>query len=568
MSSFNELQIKTLEERLERLTEEYEKASKAYNIELDDTKRLRIQRGIDGLADEIKAVESELEALKTGKPTVSNDPVLSNQNRSTQTGKFGVLLGGLLAAVGLVALIYLYFSQQAPSAVPTQPDSSQTQTNTLAATDTTTPPPALPTETPRQPLTETPTPEPLTPTNTPTPLSANNILTIWEGNFSDASLWNTNQAYWGTIRFPDINGDGKNDLCARGVDGIICAISDGSTFTGLSNWESSFSNDNGWLGDPAYWGTIHFPDVNGDGKADLCARGFYGILCAISNGSIFTGLDTWQGNFSDDNGWDTNPAFWGTIRFPDVNGDGRDDLCARGKDGILCATSDGSTFTGLGTWQGNFSDDSGWDTNPAYWGTIRFPDVNGDGKADLCARGKDGILCAISDGSTFTGLDTWQGNFSDDNGWDTNQAYWGTIRFPDVNGDGKADLCTRGFYGILCAISNGATFTGLDTWQGNFSDDNGWDTNPAYWGTIRFPDVNGDGRDDLCARGKNGILCATSDGATFTGLDTWQSNFSDDSGWDTNQAYWGTIRFPDVNGDGKADLCARGIDGIICRIFE
>jgi hypothetical protein len=35
-------------------------------------------------------------------------------------------------------------------------------------------------------------------------------------------------------------------------------------------------------------------------------------------------------------------------------------------------------------------------------------------------------------------------------------------------------------------------------------------------------------------------------------------------GWDTAVGYYGSIRLGDVNRDGRADLCGRGINGLRC----
>lgn len=55
-------------------------------------------------------------------------------------------------------------------------------------------------------------------------------------------------------------------------------------------------------------------------------------------------------------------------------------------------------------WGGNsaYSDLSGWGSW-ASWGTIRFPDITGDGRADVCGRDAGGIYCGTSDNTTFVG---------------------------------------------------------------------------------------------------------------------------------------------------------------------
>src|SRR5690606_8023468 len=136
-----------------------------------------------------------------------------------------------------------------------------------------------------------------------------------------------------------------------------------------------------------YYGTIAFPDVNGDGRADLCGRGAGGVWCATSTGGSFTNLSLWNSSFSDGNGWNTGPEYYETLQFPDVTGDGRADVCGRGAGGIWCAASTGSSFVDIALWNSSFSDANGWNAGPEYHGTLQFPDVNGDGKADVCGRG-------------------------------------------------------------------------------------------------------------------------------------------------------------------------------------
>ena len=41
-----------------------------------------------------------------------------------------------------------------------------------------------------------------------------------------------------------------------------------------------------------------------------------------------------------------------------------------------------------------FSDYAGWNTFDGYWKTIRMPDLDGNGHADVCGRSSAGIHCA------------------------------------------------------------------------------------------------------------------------------------------------------------------------------
>jgi hypothetical protein len=368
------------------------------------------------------------------------------------------------------------------------------------------------------------------------------------GVASDANNWGSAPEYWHTIQFPDVNGDGKADYCARASDGIHCALASLShgtaSFDNDHVWIANFDDASGWNAGPYYWGTIQFADVNGDGKADVCGRGGGGIYCALSNGSGFGSASLWNGDPSDAHGWWTGPQYWATIQFPDVNGDGSADYCARGSGGIRCALSNGANaFTGDHVWRAEFGDGS-WDVGPEYWGTIQFVDVNADGNDDVCGRGFSGIYCALSTGTGFGAPTLWNGDFSDANGWNAAPYYYATIRFPDVNGDGRADVCGRGGEGVYCATSNGSAFVSTALWDADPSDGNGWAGGPQYWATLQFPDVNGDGKADFCGRGGDGVRCSVSTGSSFTNNREWNTDYSDANGWAGSPSYWSTIQFP------------------------
>jgi hypothetical protein len=359
----------------------------------------------------------------------------------------------------------------------------------------------------------------------------NVTTTFANADYSDANGWNQPQ-YYETIRYPDINGDGATDICGRGGGGIWCAVDDGKGhYVNDALLAPAFSDANGWAA-PQYYSTIDFPDLDGDGKADVCGRGGGGVWCALSSGTTFGAPTLWNGSYSDANGW-AQVQYYSTLQFPDVNGDGKADVCGRGAAGIWCALSDGTSFGATTNWIANFTDGFGWG-QPQYYSTIRFADVNGDGKADVCGRGGGGVWCALSNGSSFDAATLWQSDYSDANGWNQ-PPYYQTIQFSDINGDGKADVCGRGGGGIRCALSSGTGFGSNDIWEPSFSDANGW-AQPQYYQTIHI--VQG----TLCARGGAGILCAYSNGANaFTVHHLESANESDANGW-TGAPYYRTIR--------------------------
>ncbi len=128
--------------------------------------------------------------------------------------------------------------------------------------------------------------------------------------------------------------------------------------------------------------------------------------------------------------------------------------------------------------------------HPLIWSTIQFPDVNGDGKADVCGRATDGIYCSLSNGAADFGPATiWAPNFSNANGWDSSESYWGSIQFSDINGDGMADVCGRRIAGIECALSTGTAFGSASVWATAYSDAAGFNGDATRWATLQFPDL-------------------------------------------------------------------------------
>ncbi|HET6148215.1 MAG TPA: VCBS repeat-containing protein [Polyangia bacterium] len=374
----------------------------------------------------------------------------------------------------------------------------------------------------------------------------------WSPNFSDSQTWKSLQAYWATIQFPDLNGDGRADICGRGSAGIYCSLSTGAgAFAAPSYWSPSYTDTNGWAAFPYYWGTIQFPDVNGDGKADVCGRAGDGIYCGVSNGiDGFGPVNLWIANFADAGAWNSTQAYWGTIQFADVNGDLKADVCGRGSSGVYCALSNGTTaFGDLNLWQAQYSDAAGFAGSPSFWATLAFPDITGDGKADLCARTTGGLYCALSNGTNgFGPANLWSTDYANAGDWHTNQAYWGTIQYPDLNGDGKADVCGRGIGGLVCGISNGTSGFGTPaTWASTFSDAAGFTTDATNWGTIQYPDLNGDGKADVCGRASTGVICGLSNGTSAFATANWLDQFTDTNGWRTDLSYGATLQTANLN---------------------
>ncbi|OQB17161.1 MAG: NAD(+)--arginine ADP-ribosyltransferase Chelt precursor [Deltaproteobacteria bacterium ADurb.Bin207] len=363
------------------------------------------------------------------------------------------------------------------------------------------------------------------------------------------------QAWIAPARTTDIDGDGRADVCGRGMSGVWCHLSKGASWSEKGP-VLSMSDADGW-NDPMNWGTMRYGDIDGDGRADLCVRADIGVQCWKSDG-VGLRIEVSGPPWSDDNGWGHAP-FLTTMRLMDFDGDGKDDLCARASKGIECYSSTGNGF-GPKVEGPAWSDAAGLN-EPKYYGTLREGDVDGDGRVDVCMRTQQGMECWLSDGKGFP--TRVQGpSWADEDGWGELR-YWSTIRLADINGDGKADLCARDSQALRCYFSQGNGFaSGVEV--APLSDAMGWDDETNFL-TIRTGDFDGDGRQDLCARSNSVIECYRWDGATFVRVDgpAW----SDGDGWNQSQ-YFDTIQMGDMDGDGRADICGRHVDGWRCHLSE
>ncbi|HEY2031712.1 MAG TPA: FG-GAP-like repeat-containing protein [Myxococcales bacterium] len=339
---------------------------------------------------------------------------------------------------------------------------------------------------------------------------------VSSGIFPDAQV-PAGASYAGSFRLADVDGDGVADACIRLADGVHCARGDGAGgFAPESLWSSDFSDANGWSAD-ANGSTLMFGDLNGDGRADVCARSASGVVCALALATGGFGPSSlWSADFSDAQSFGSAQGYYGSLRLADVTGDGYADLCGRGPGGIVCAVnSRSSSFLTATPWTtDDFTDALGW--LPAQYGaTLMFADIDGDGLADVCGRGPAGVRCATaSAGGGFRDSRPWSNrtDFSDAAGWNASAASWGSLRLADVDGDGKADLCGRSALGFVCGISNGGAFdTALLVSPNAFTDALGYSA-AVYGSSAAAGDLNRDGHRDLCARSAAGVVCAKAPG--------------------------------------------------------
>jgi MYXO-CTERM domain-containing protein len=346
----------------------------------------------------------------------------------------------------------------------------------------------------------------------------------------------------------DASGDGRADACARIGQRMSCLV----------------STDHGFdreimgpvLADTAGWSerlrasSIRMVDLDGDGRADVCGRDGDRLSCWRSNGESFGELI----------GGPAYDAAVTSAELADIDGDGLLDACVRDASGLACHRGTGRSFDTV-VRLAALSDANGF-ADVIHYGSLRFGDVDGDGRDDVCARSAAGVDCWPSEGDRF-GDRILGPRWSDGAGWDA-LPVWSTVRLADANGDGRADVCARTPVGFRCALSLGAAF-GEELVGPPMAASDGWERADVY-STIRMADVDGDGRDDVCARESAGFSCWLAGEHAFDRRVPGPA-LSDASGF-TAEAQYRSIRLADVDGDGLADVCAREHDALRCYLSE
>ena len=181
-------------------------------------------------------------------------------------------------------------------------------------------------------------------------------------------------------------------MCAQ-TAGMVCALSTGAGF-GAAFAGPAWSDAAGFV-EPEYGRRFASPTSTATAAPTSCPRST--ASSAISPqapaGDAVAGP-----TLSDASGWaDLDNA--STIRLADVDADGDLDLCARANAGIRCWPWNGTGFDASFVGP-DWNDASGWNDFRLY-ATIRAGDLDGDGRADLCGRGTDGVACHLSTGAGF-----------------------------------------------------------------------------------------------------------------------------------------------------------------------
>jgi hypothetical protein len=418
--------------------------------------------------------------------------------------------------------------------------------------------------------------------------------------WGDAGGW-TDPEQYETIQLADVDGDGADELFARTPGGVAIHVFDKT----LGQWRpqvdtgnlpailSEFAdppplttaNPNPPTTDwtlPQYYDTIQAADIDGQKGDELLGRSASGLIVFKFSPGSAAGQGSWRqlttsGPFTDADGWDTGPFDYATIQTGDINGDGDAEVIGRNAQGLYAFNWTGSSWNQLAL----LSDlgDKGGFNDPRYWPSIQLANVDGDLREEVIARDADGLFAYRFRSGGWTKINSIIPPFSDDpNGgqdcpfttsaktcFGTGPAYYGTIQFADVDGDGREELVGRASDGLRVRRYRGDTPDGwghLGTLS-DLSDANGYSAQ-KYWETIQFADIDGNGRAEALARDANGLNAwSYAPGArAWTKLTPTTALTLADAPWGGDRSYYSTIETGDVDGDKRADVVARGPYGI------
>jgi hypothetical protein len=323
----------------------------------------------------------------------------------------------------------------------------------------------------------------------------------------------------------------------------------------------------GWSQE-GYYATIQTADIDGNGNAELIARGSDGIHeWNYSPSGAWVEIQNSQRILSDALGWNY-PYYYSTIQFAVLNpGLKQADLIARAGDGIHVYRWDGQNklWNDLneGATDRPFPDSGDPGTNwtqPGYYTTIH---VGTFGKTlYLIGRGAGGLewFSWNESAKTWNRVDG-PAEFSDGAGWDRVQ-YYSTLQVANLNGDlTNEQVIARGAFGVTVLYYDD------QGWHSPliplFTDENGYGKDPQFYIPVQtFTDPGAAHQSyilDLQDPGNYGIAVYP----YLTAEKTFGSPYviSLPGDWSSESQYL-TIQTADIDGDGQMEILARYIDGL------
>ncbi|QPK45052.1 N-acetylmuramoyl-L-alanine amidase [Streptomyces gardneri] len=238
---------------------------------------------------------------------------------------------------------------------------------------------------------------------------------------------------------PAVNATNRYNVLARDASGVLWQ------YQGTGNASAPFLNryrvGPGWQ---AYNAVTPMTALRADGTGDAVARDASGVLWYYQGSG--NPAAPFKARLRTGGGWGVYDKI---IAVRDVTNDGRPDLIAREKSGVLWL------YKGTGTPATPFATrirvGGGWQT---YNAIVSTGDLSGDGKADLIGRDASGVLWSYKGtGSSTTPFAT---RYRVGAGWG---AYNSIVGPSDLSTDGKGDLIARDASGALWSYKGTGSLT-------------------------------------------------------------------------------------------------------------
>ncbi|MFF9147327.1 FG-GAP-like repeat-containing protein [Streptomyces sp. NPDC014861] len=343
----------------------------------------------------------------------------------------------------------------------------------------------------------------------------------------------------GQVRFADVDGDRYADYVVVDANGALRVwLNKGGT--GTAGWSEAGQIASG-VGVPA--DQVRLADVNADGYADYLAVDANGAVRAwLNKGGTGTAGWTSAGQIASGAG-----APGSSVRFADLDADRRADYVVVDANGAVRAWlnkgGDGGGVGGGGwTSLGTYATGAGVPASQ-----VRFADINADRKDDYLVVASDGSVRAWL-GTGTAGQWTSLGQVIAATGAPGDQ-----VRFADLDADGRADYLAVAADGSVRAWINNGTGTAW-TSVGTYASGTG-----APGDQVRLADLDADGRADYLTVAADGSVKAwINQGGNGNGGWSAAGQIATGTG-----APGATVRFADLDADGRADYLAVAADGSV-----
>jgi hypothetical protein len=363
---------------------------------------------------------------------------------------------------------------------------------------------------------------------------------------SETPVW-TQPQYYSTIQAADIDGEPGAEVLARFQDGMRVYKYAPGAGGGPGSWamigqRGPFSDASGWGSDPSMYSTIQTGNLMGGAAEEVFARSASGILAYRWSGSGWTTLPQLTQLGTNAEGG-AQPAYYTDITTADAVPDlvPGDEVLSRSPGGVFTAALGGGRWGVVEHLPPNqlsvFEDDVNvlavdcpftretqdcFGSSPSYYETMQAADIDGEPGDELLGRATDGLRVHWWAGPQSIGWLQSLPTLSDLAGPSSTPAWrYATIQTANLDGTGGEE--------VLALDGNG-----LQAWSYNPSSNSwtklapsvplalsggAWNSDPSTFSTIQTGDVDGDGRDDVIARGPYGIR-------------TWFYNRRGTGGWE------------------------------------